>query len=66
MRTRIYALLDPNSEAHGARRVRALEVLLIVIGISSVSAGTVEGLAPGERALAATIAGGVAGRRSCL
>jgi len=37
-----------------------LEVLLILIGISSVSAGTVASLPPGARAVAATITGVVA------
>jgi voltage-gated potassium channel len=60
LRTRIFGLLDPTSHGHAASRVRALEVLLILIGISSVSAGTVDGLAPAARAAAAIITGIVA------
>lgn len=60
LRTRIFELLDPASHGHAASRVRAFEVLLIVIGISSVSAGTVGGLAPAARAAAAIITGIVA------
>jgi voltage-gated potassium channel len=60
LRTRIYGLLDPGSEGHAARQVRTLEVLLILIGISSVSAGTVASLPSGTRAFAATITGLVA------
>jgi len=60
LRTGVFGLLDPGSVAHAARRVRTLEVLLILIGISSVSAGTVDGIAPAARAVAATITGIVA------
>ncbi len=60
LRTRIYGLLDPSSHGYAARQVRTLEVLLIVVGISSVSAGTVDSLAPGARVIAATITGIVA------
>ena len=60
LRSRIYGLLDPTSHGHTARRVRALETSLILIGISSVSAGTVGGLAPAARAVAATVTGIVA------
>lgn len=60
LRLRIYGLLDPASHGHAARRVRALEILLILIGISSVSAGTVDGIAPAARAIAATVTGIVA------
>ncbi len=60
LRARIYGLLDPTSHGHAARRVRTLEILLIVIGISSVSAGTVDGLAPAARAIASTVTGMVA------
>lgn len=60
LRARIYGLLDPVSQGHAARRVRALEVLLILIGISSVSAGTVGGIAPAARAVAAAVTGSVA------
>jgi len=60
LRAQVYGLLDPASHGHAARRVRALEILLILVGISSVSAGTVDGLAPTARAAAATATGIVA------
>ncbi len=60
LRARIYELLDPAGTGHATRRVRALEVLLILIGISTVSAGTVDSLAPQARAIAATVSGVVA------
>lgn len=60
LRARIHELLDPASQGHTAREVRAIEVLTILIGISSVSAGTVENLAPQARAVAATVTGAVA------
>lgn len=53
-------MLDPASHTHAASRVHALGVLLTLIGISSVSAGTVAGLEPATRAAAALITGGVA------
>ncbi|MEO8202982.1 MAG: cyclic nucleotide-gated ion channel [Betaproteobacteria bacterium] len=60
LRTRIYGLLDPASQGHSARQVRLLEVLLILVGIACVSAGTVDSLAPRTRALAAFVTGIVA------
>jgi len=60
LRARIHGLLDEDSHGHAARRVRALEVLLILVGITSVSAGTVDGLAPTARAIAAAVTGAVA------
>lgn len=60
LRSRIYGLLDPTSHGHAARRVRALEISLILIGIASVSAGTVDGLAPAARAMTAAVTGIVA------
>ena len=60
LRARIHGLLDEDSHGHAARRVRALEVLLILVGITSVSAGTVDGLAPAARAIAAAVTGAVA------
>ena len=60
LRARIYGLLDPASHGHAAREVRALEVVLILIGISSVSAGTVASLPPGARVAAASITAVVA------
>ncbi|MBS0335620.1 MAG: cyclic nucleotide-binding domain-containing protein [Proteobacteria bacterium] len=60
LRTRLYALLDPASHGHSARQVRALEVALILVGISSVSAGTVDGLPAEARSVAAAVTGIVA------
>lgn len=60
LRARIHALLDPASDAHPARRIRGLEVALILVGITSVSAGTVEGLPPEARLVAALVTGIVA------
>lgn len=60
LRTRTFELLDPASQADPARRIRAFEILLNLIGICSVSAGTVDGLPPDARAVAATITGAVA------
>jgi voltage-gated potassium channel len=60
VRARIFGLLDPSSQGHAASRIRRLEILLILVGISSVSAGTVDGLAPAARAAAAIFTGIVA------
>ena len=60
LRARIHSLLDPASDGHAARRIREFEVALILVGISSVSAGTVDGLSPGARLLAALVTGVVA------
>jgi voltage-gated potassium channel len=60
LRARIWGLLDPTRHGHAAGRVRALEILLILIGIVSVSAGTVEWLVPAARAVAAGVTGIVA------
>ena len=60
LRVRIHSLLDPASDGHAARRIRGFEVALILVGISSVSAGTVEGLPPEARLLAALVTGVVA------
>ncbi len=60
LRTRIYGLLDPSSHEHAARQLRIVEVLVILLGISTVSAGTVDSLAPGARMTAAVITGIVA------
>ncbi|OGA29593.1 MAG: hypothetical protein A3I65_10360 [Betaproteobacteria bacterium RIFCSPLOWO2_02_FULL_68_150] len=60
LRARICALLDQNSHGHAARRVRTLEILLILIGILSVSAGTVDEVTPAARALAGSVTGIVA------
>ena len=60
LRVRIHSLLDPASDGHAARRIRGFEVALILVGISSVSAGTVDGLSPEARLLAALVTGVVA------
>jgi len=60
LRTRIYAFLDPGNHAHAARRLRALEIALILGGIASVSAGTVDDLSSGARGVAAASTGIVA------
>ena len=60
LRKKIFDLLDPTSHGHAASRVRTAGVLVLLIGICSVSAGTVVGLAPAARATAAIITGIVA------
>ena len=60
LRTRTYAFLDPGNHAHAARRLRALEIALILGGIASVSAGTVDDLSSGARGVAAASTGIVA------
>ncbi len=60
LRTRIYGLLDPSGQSHAARQVRALEIFLNLIGIASVSVGTLDSLAPNAREVAAIVTGVVA------
>ena len=60
LRTRIYGLLDHANHGHTARRVRALGITLNLIGMVSVSAGTVDALGPTARALASAVTGVVA------
>ena len=60
LRRQTHALLDPRSHTHAARQIRALEVVLILIGIGSVSVGTLERLGPVTTAVAATCTGIVA------
>jgi voltage-gated potassium channel len=60
LRARIWGLLDPSSHEHAALRVRALEIVLILIGIVSVSVGTVDRVAPAARGAAAAATGVVA------
>ena len=60
LRARIHSLLDQASDGHAARRIRGFEVALILVGISSVSAGTVDGLPPEARLVAAVVTGIVA------
>jgi voltage-gated potassium channel len=42
LRQRIYDLLDEENHSHSARRMRALEVALILVGIAAVAIGTVD------------------------
>ena len=60
LRRQTHALLDPRSHTHAARQIRALEVVLILIGIGSVSAGTLERVGPITTTVAATCTGIVA------
>lgn len=60
LRTRIFNLLDPASHTHAAARVRMCGVLVTLVGISSVSVGTVDLLSPAVRSAAAVITGIVA------
>ena len=60
LRRQTHALLDPRSHAHAARQIRALGVVLILIGIASVSTGTLERVGPLTSAVAATCTGIVA------
>lgn len=60
LRGHIHALLDPGNHGHAARQMRALQVVVILTGIASVSLGTVEGVGPATRAVAATLTGIVA------
>ena len=57
LRVQIYEVMSPASDGHAARRVRALEILLILVGIITVSEGTVDGLTPTARALLAIVTG---------
>ena len=60
LRARIWGLQDPASHEHAARRVQAFEIFLILMGIFSVSAGTVTSLTPPARAVVASVTGIVA------
>ena len=59
-RANIYRLSNPANQDKAGRRVRALEVLVNLIGIVSVSVGTLHDLSGTDRSLAATITGVVA------
>ena len=56
-RAYIYRLLDTANQEAAGRRTRSLEVLFNLIGIVSVSAGTVELLSDSHRELAAVVTG---------
>lgn len=60
LRARAYALLDLRSHEHAATRMRAFLVAVNLLGIASVSIGTIDGAGPIARAAAATITGIVA------
>ena len=60
LRARAYALLDLHSHEHAATRMRAFLVALNLLGIASVSVGTIDGAGPAARAVAATVTGIVA------
>lgn len=60
LRAGIWGLLEPTSHGHAARRLRAFEILLILVGIFAVSAGTVARVAPAARTVAASVTGIVA------
>ncbi|MCF8166990.1 MAG: cyclic nucleotide-binding domain-containing protein [Rhodoferax sp.] len=59
-RANIYRLSNPANQDKVGRRMRAFEVLVNLIGIVSVSVGTLHDLSGESRALAATITGVVA------
>lgn len=56
-RQRLYALLDEESHGTGARRLRAFEIAVILVGLVAVSLGTVDGLPPAIRQLIAIVTG---------
>lgn len=60
LRAKAYALLDLRSHEQAAMRTRALLVAINLLGIASVSIGTIEAVGPTVRALAATVTGIVA------
>src|SRR4051812_21046230 len=61
LRSRIWGVLDPHSEAHAARQFRVGDNLVNVLGLASVSAGTLEHISAAGRSSAATITAVVAG-----
>ncbi len=60
LRARAYALLDLHSHEHAATRMRALLVAINLLGIASVSIGTIDAAGPLARGAAATVTGIVA------
>ena len=60
LRQRIYDLLDEENHSHPARRMRALEVVLILIGIAAVAIGTVDSISMATREAAEIVTGVVA------
>lgn len=59
-RQRLYAVLDEESHGLGARRVRAFEIAVILIGIAAVSVGTLNELPDTARGVIAVLTGAVA------
>lgn len=55
MRQRVYSILDPENSSSAARRIRSIEVILILAGVASVAAGTVGSLTPALRVLASIV-----------
>lgn len=60
LRQRIYDLLDEENHSHSARRMRAVEVALILVGIAAVAIGTVDEISDVTRAVAEGLTGLVA------
>ncbi len=60
LRQRIYDLLDEENHSHSARRMRAVEVALILVGIAAVAIGTVDEISDATRAIAEGLTGLVA------
>jgi voltage-gated potassium channel len=60
VRARISEILDEDNPSAIARRTRAIEIALILIGIASVSVGTVDSISPSMRTAAAILTGIVA------
>ncbi len=57
---KLYALLDAENGSRASRHVRSLEVALILLGIASVSAGTMDDLSEGRRLVAGALTAVVA------
>lgn len=60
LRQRIYDLLDEESQGVPARRMRAVEVVLILVGIAAVAIGTVDAISPITRQVVEVLTGVVA------
>ena len=60
LRQRIYDLLDEENHSHPARRMRAIEIVFILVGIAAVAIGTVESLSAATRQAAEIVTGIVA------
>jgi len=60
LRTWVCSLLDPEHPSPAAQRTRAAQVLLILLGIAALSAGTLGTLSPSTHALAGVVTAVVA------